>query len=131
MMVRCLDGLAEIALAAGDANRCCAYADELLSIAAANSMRELEAVARRWRGEALIAQTDYAASQAELSRAAALAEEVGRVRLQMDTQDALSRLCDAQGQSDTSRRHGKAAEAIAQAIEKSLESSGLRLNKIQ
>ena len=55
LMVRCLDGLAEIALAAGDANRCRAYADELLAIAEPNGLREIEAGARRWRGEALLA----------------------------------------------------------------------------
>ena len=108
MMVRCLDGLAEIALAAGDTSRCRAHADELLAIAELNGLRELEAVA-----------------QAELSRAAALAEDIGRVRLQMDTQSALARLLAAQGQRDAARRHDARAHAVAQAIEKSLESSGL------
>jgi len=125
MMVRCLDGLAEIALAAGDANRCRAYADELLAIAEPNGLRELEAVARRWRGEALFVEKDYAAAQAELSRAAVLADDIGRVRLQMDTQTALARMLAAQGQRDAAKRHGAMARAIAGAIEKSLESSGL------
>jgi len=125
MMVRCIDGLAEIALAAGDANRCRAYSDELLAIAEPNGLRELEAVARRWRGEAMFVEKDYVKAQAELSRAAALAEEIGRVRLQMDTQAALARLLAAQGQRDTAQRHGATARAIAEIIEKSLESSGL------
>jgi tetratricopeptide (TPR) repeat protein/transcriptional regulator with XRE-family HTH domain len=125
MMVRCLDGLAEIALAAGDANRCRAYGDELLALAEPNGLRELEAVARRWRGEALFAKKDYVEAQAELSRAAALAEDIGRVRLQMDTQAALARLLAAQGQRDDAKRHGTMASTIAEAIEMSLESSGL------
>jgi len=125
MMVRCLDGLAEIALATGSTKRCRAYGDELLALAEPNGLRELEAVARRWRGEALFVEKDYMAAQAELSRAAALAEDIGRVRLQMDTQVALARLLEAQGQSDAARRHGAKARAIAEAIEKSLESSGL------
>lgn len=125
MMVRCLDGLAEIALAEGDANRCRAYGDELLAIAEANGLLELEAVARRWRGEALFAGKDYREAQAELSCAAALAEEVGRVRLQMDAQAALARMFAAQGQRDAAKRHGATACAIAEAIERSLESSGL------
>ena len=87
MMTRCLDGLAEISLAAGDARRCRAYGDELLALAEANDLRELEASARRWRGEALLAEKAYAEAQAELSRAAALAEDIGRTRLQMDTRD--------------------------------------------
>ena len=72
----------------------------------------------------MFVEKDYAAAQAELSRAAALAEDIGRVRLQMDTQAALARLLDAQGQR-AAERHGAKARAIAEAIEKSLESSGL------
>ena len=125
LSVRCLDGLAEIALAVGDASRCRRYADELLAIAEANGLRELEASARRWRGEAALAEKAYAPAQAELSRAAALADATGRVRLQWDTQAALARLCAAQGQADTARRHGERAWAIRQAIEASLVGSGL------
>jgi tetratricopeptide (TPR) repeat protein/transcriptional regulator with XRE-family HTH domain len=125
MTVRCLDGLAEIALATGDATRCRAYGDELLAIAEGNGLRELESAARRWRGEALLAEKDYVAAQAELSRAAALAEEVGRVRLQMDTQDALARLFSAQGQRVAAKSHRAARCTIAEAIGKSLGPSGL------
>lgn len=125
MMVRCIDGLAEIALAAGDASRCRAYGDELLAIAEPNGLRELEAVARRWRGEAMLTEEDYREAHAELSSAAALAEDIGRVRLQMDAQAALARLLAAQGQRDAAQRHCAKALATAEAIEKSLESSGL------
>ena len=125
MWVRCIDGLAEIALAAGDARQCRAYADELLAVAESNDLREMEAVARRWRGEALLLQKDYAAAQAELSRAAQLAEDIGRVRLQMDAQAALARLHGTQGQRAAAQRHRTQARAIAETIEKSLESSGI------
>jgi hypothetical protein len=127
LMVRCIDGLAEIALAAGDASRCRAYGDELLAIAQQNGLRELEAAARRWRGEALFAEKVYVEAHAELSRAAALAGHIGRVRLQMDAEAALARLLGAQGQSDVAQRHGANARAIADAVEKSLVSSGLEL----
>lgn len=125
MMVRCLEGLAEIALAAGDADGCLAYADELLAIAEANGLRELAAVARRWRGEAMLAKKDHAAAQAELSRAAALAEEIGRVRVQFDTQRALNRLHAAQGQRDDARYHRAKLRTIKETMKQSLESSGL------
>ena len=125
MMVRCIEGLAEIALAAGDASRCRAHGDELLAIAEPNGLRELEAVAHRWRGEALLAEKDYVEAQAELSRAAALAKDIGRVRLQMDVESALARLFMAQGQRDIAQRHSGKAGTIATAIEKSLASSGL------
>jgi tetratricopeptide (TPR) repeat protein len=126
LMVRCIDGLAEIALAAGDASRCRAYGDELLAIAEANGLRELEAGARHWRGKALLAEQAYVEAQAELSRAAALAEDIGRMRLQMDAEGALARLLQAQGQSDAAQRHAVKARAIAEAIENSLVSSGLQ-----
>ena len=125
LMVRCIDGLAEISLAAGDAACCRACGDELLALAESNGLRELEAVARRWRGEALLAQQAYVQARAELSRAAALAQEIGRVRLLMDAQAALARLSEVQGQSDAARHHDGKARAIARAIEASLVSSGL------
>jgi tetratricopeptide (TPR) repeat protein/transcriptional regulator with XRE-family HTH domain len=125
LMIWCLDGLAEIALAAGDTSRCRAYADELLALAGQNGLREIEAHARRWRGEALLAEKVYVEAQTELSRAAALAEEIGRARLQMDAEGALARLFEALGQSVAAQRHGAEARAIAQAIEDSLESSEL------
>ena len=125
LTVRCLDGLAEMSLAAGDAGRCRTYADELLTMAEANGLRELEASARRWRGEAALAEQAYAPALAELSRAAALADATGRVRLQWDTQAALARLCAAQGQPEAAQRHGERAMALRQAIEASLVGSGL------
>jgi len=131
MMVRCLEGLAEIALTAGDVSRSQSYSDELLEIAESNSLRELEAVARRWRGEAMLVTKNYVGAKTELSCAATLAEDIGRVRLGMDTQGALARLFVAQGQIKAAQLHGAKAHAIAMAIEKSLESSGLeaRLHK--
>ncbi len=126
LMVRCLDGLAEIALRAGDARRCGEFGDELLEIATANGLREQEAIARRWRGEALLAQKAYPEAEEELSRAASVTEGIGRVRLQMDVECAQARLCTARGQSDAAKHHAARSRAIAEAIEASLESSGLK-----
>ena len=125
MMVRCLEGLAEVALASGEANRCRVYADELLAIAETNGLRELQAEARRWRGEAMSAQNKHVEALAELSRAAELAEDIGRVRLLMDVHNALSRLQTFQGRRDDAVRHETRAHAIARAIENSLDASGL------
>ena len=97
----------------------------LLAIAGSNRLRELEAVARRWRGEALLAQGACGDALAELSRAAVLAEDIGRVRLQLDTHAALARLHGSQGEVELARRHDTKARTIAGAIENSLVSSGL------
>ena len=126
LTVRCLDGLAELALTAGDVGRCRACADEMLAIAAPNRLREIEALARRWRGEAYLVQKSCLQARTELDRAAALADEIGRVRLQMDVQAALARLCGMQGQDDAAQRHRDRVGAIARQIETSLVSSGLQ-----
>ena len=125
MAVRCLEGLAEIAFASGNAGLCREYAEQLLAVAETNGLRELEAEARRWRGEAMLAEQDLSQARKELSRAAAMAEEIGRMRLQMDTQAALARLLRARGEHETARSHDDKVRGFADRIEKSLESSGL------
>jgi tetratricopeptide (TPR) repeat protein/transcriptional regulator with XRE-family HTH domain len=125
LMIRCLDGLAEIALLAGDGSACRAYATDLLAIAEPNDLREIEAGARRWLGEVFLLERDYLPAELELSRASALAEDVGRVRLQLDAEAALARLREAQGQRAAARRHDAKARSIADAIESGLAGSGL------
>jgi tetratricopeptide (TPR) repeat protein len=125
LMVRCLDGLAEIAFTSGDTGGCLKYADELLDVALQNGLRELEASARRWRGEALLADEVLVQAEAELSRAALLAEDIGRVRLQLDAEAALARLLAAKGQRSAAKGRVAKAHAIAETIERSLASSGL------
>ena len=122
LLVRCLDAAAEIALAAGDANGCARHADELLAIAGPNGLRELEAAARRWRGEALLACDEHAAARIELAHAAALADDVGRVRLQRDTQAALARALVALGARDDAQPHDSRARELAQRMQRSLAS---------
>ena len=126
MQVRCLGALAEMALLQGDAARCRALADELLDIADANGLRELQAVARRWRGEAHLHQRAFAPALDELAQAARLAEPLGRVRLMLDLQRALARWHDLQGQAAQAEPHHAQARRLAQGIEASLEGSGLQ-----
>jgi tetratricopeptide (TPR) repeat protein len=77
-LARCLAGLAELALARGDAAACLAHADELLSLVEPPGLAELAAEARRWRGEALLAQGWREEGSEELRRAAFAAEKIGR-----------------------------------------------------
>jgi tetratricopeptide (TPR) repeat protein len=123
--VRVLGGLAEIMLTAGDTTQCRTYADELLDLAEANGLRENEAIARRWRGEALLTENHFEKAQAELSRAAEIAEDIGRVRLQLDTHTALAQLFTAQGQHESAQQHTDRAAAAKGMIANSLTSSGL------
>jgi tetratricopeptide (TPR) repeat protein/DNA-binding XRE family transcriptional regulator len=126
LMVRCLEASAQVALAEGNAGGCRAFADELLALAESNGLREMAASARLSRGEAFLAEKAYAEARAELSGAAELAAQVGRVRLQLDAEAALARLCSVQRRRDAAQRHADQARAIAEAIEHSLESSGLQ-----
>lgn len=125
MLVRCLEGLAEIAFAAGDTHSCRIYSDELLAIAELNGLRELEAVARYWRGRAMLAEKNFVEAKTELSPAAVIAEDIGRVRLQLDTQFALAHLFDAQAQYEAAQSHETKAREIAEGIKMSLLASGL------
>jgi len=77
-LARCLAGLAELALARGDAAACLAHADELLSLVEPPGLAELAAEARRWRGEALLAHGRREEGSEELRRAALAAEKIGR-----------------------------------------------------
>ena len=90
-LARCLEGLAELALARGDAAACLAFADELLALVEPAGLRELAAEARRWRGEALLAQRLPARAKPELASAAAVAEQIGRAPLAARAREALAR----------------------------------------
>jgi tetratricopeptide (TPR) repeat protein/transcriptional regulator with XRE-family HTH domain len=125
LMARCLEGLAMVALQQGDASRCRAFADELLALAEANGLRELEASARRWLGEAWLAEKACAQAQTQLLHAATLAKDIGRMRLRMDIEAGLARLFTEQGQRDLASLHGTSARTLADRIEESLASSGL------
>ncbi len=120
LLVRCLDALAELLLADDDAQASLQCADELLQLATSGGLRELEAVGRRWRGEALLALGRLDDAQAELSHAAALAETIGRVRLVLDTQSALARLARAMGDAAAAGRHAAKARTGEEAIAASL-----------
>jgi predicted ATPase/DNA-binding XRE family transcriptional regulator len=119
-MVRCLEGLTELALRRGDAAACLARAGELQTLAQAAGLAEFVAQAQRWRGEALAATGKYEAATEQLSLAAAAAEKIGRVRLAWDAVSALARI----GGGAT---HRARAEALADQIRSSLEGCELEL----
>lgn len=112
-MVRCLEGLVELALLRGDAENCLALAGELRSQAETAGLKELAAQAQRWSGEALAATGKRTEALDQLSLAAATAEEIGRVRLAWDASAALARIGD-------SAVHRARANALAEQIRNSL-----------
>jgi tetratricopeptide (TPR) repeat protein len=116
--VRCLEGLAELALVRGDAAGCLRHADELLAAAQRGGLKEIAAHARRWRGEALAAGGDRMAASAELELAAAAADQVGRLRLALDAALALAKLASGGG-------HATRAETLAARVRESLAGTEL------
>jgi tetratricopeptide (TPR) repeat protein len=118
-LVRCLEGLAELALARGDAAACQRFSDELLSLAQRGGLRELAAYARRWRGAALAASGDRATATAELKLVAAAADALGRVRLALDAARVLETL-------DPGGGHGARAETLAARIRDNVAGSELK-----
>ena len=91
-LMRCLEGLAELALARGDTAAALGHAEELLEAAQHGRLAELEAVARRWRGLALAARGQRDAAIAELQGALLAAQRLGRVRLAFDAACGLAAL---------------------------------------
>ena len=110
-LVRCLEGLAELALARGDAATGLRVADELLGLAERGGLKELAALARRWRAAALTAQGEHEAARQMLTLAADSAEQAGRVRLAWEAHTALSAI--GQGESHRARAHELAARMRA------------------
>ena len=123
--LRCLEALAELSAARGEFDSCEHFADRLLGLAAAGEMRECIALAHRWRGEAYRGRKMYAQAVESFQAAAALANDVGRVRLQWDIERALAGAYREQRVSDLAEQHKAAARLFADRIARDLEGSEL------
>lgn len=124
--VRCLEGLAEWALAKGEPQEAQGYITQLQELAEAGGMREVVARATRWHGEAQLALSRWEAATSDLEQALALAEELGRPRLVWSAHAALARLHRAQGKAETADSHEAQVQAIVERIAGSLPAGTLR-----
>ncbi len=77
-LARCLEGLAELWLARGDAPRSLAHAEELIGLVEQAGLRELALQARRWRGAALLRMGQVKDGEEALRRVIAEADAMGR-----------------------------------------------------
>jgi tetratricopeptide (TPR) repeat protein len=109
---RCFEALAELYVARGHAGSALRYADQLLRLAETGDLRELQASACRWRGEAFLVSGDLDAAETALNRALAHALDVGRVRLIVDIYAALARLSRQRNDDDAAARHDSAARRV-------------------
>jgi hypothetical protein len=89
---RCLEGLAELALAQGATGAALAYAGQLFELAEPRGMREAAARACWLRGQALLQAGRLNESEAALLDAAAREQHLGRPRLASDIHQSLAEL---------------------------------------
>jgi tetratricopeptide (TPR) repeat protein len=125
-VAHCLEGLAELLIARGEPAQAIRYADELLALAEPRGLRDMAAQAHRWRGEAMLAAGQLETAEEELKQAAALATDIGRVRLQWDVHAALHRLYKARGQAELADRHETIVRTIVAQICENLQTDELR-----
>ena len=128
LALRCMEALAESALADGDAQGCIGHADQLMALASSGDMRELVGQAHRLRGLAWFAVKAYEAARTELSRALTLAEQLGQIRLAWECHVSLARIDVALGEGDNASAHRASADGLAARIADSLRGSGLVSN---
>jgi predicted ATPase/DNA-binding winged helix-turn-helix (wHTH) protein len=129
--VRCLEGLAEAALAHHEPQEAIAQANTLLALAQAGGQRENAARAHYWRGEALRVMGKLDDAEQDLLDALALAQEIRRVRFACDVHQALAWLYHARGAHDLSMHHTSAGQAIMSQIESGLSDAALRAGLAQ
>jgi hypothetical protein len=91
-MVRCLEGMAELALRRRELHGCESVGAQMLALAAGAGMIELAARGQLWRGEALAALGQRDAAIEQLGLAAAGAEKLGRIWLAARAREALARV---------------------------------------
>ena len=128
LTLRCLEALAELALANGDADGCFTQADQLLALASRGDLRELIAQAHCLRGLAWLAGKAYESARNELTLAVTLAEQTGRVRLARECHSALARVAAALGDCSGENAQRANARALAAQVAENLRGSGLISN---
>ena len=121
LTLRCLEALAEAALASGDAVGCVSWADQLLALAFQGDLQEMIGQAHRLRGLAWLSVNSYEAARKELT----LAKQIGRVRLVWECQCALALLAAAIGDKAAKHVSNLRAHEIIDQITQNLVGSGL------
>lgn len=125
-LIRCLEGLTECSLVLGNLEPALKYADALLGLAETRKLNEIAAQAHRWRGEIMLAAGQLDPAETELNRAAALAVEIGRVRLRWDVHAALGRLYEQQGQVELVHQHETIVQTLVAQISENLQQAQWR-----
>ncbi len=128
LTVRCLEALAESALANSDAPGCITYADQLLALASRGDLRDMRGQAHRLRGLAHLLLRACEPARQALTLAVALAEQTGRIRLAWDCHRALARIAAAVGNDGARQEREGRARELAERMAAGVGGSGLTFN---
>jgi tetratricopeptide (TPR) repeat protein len=128
LTLRCLEALAELALANGDADGCFTQADQLLALASRGNLRELIGQAHRLRGLAWLHGKAYESARNELTLAVTLAEQIGCVRFAWACHGALARVAAALGDASGEGDQRASARVLAAQVAENLRGSSLISN---
>ncbi len=123
---RCLEALAEVALAKGEAHQALAYTGQLWELAERHDLREIMARALHWRGMALLTLEQFETAAATLQQALEIAEGYGRIRLVWQLHAALAQLYRAQKQEEKAADHDALVQQIVRRVAANLEEAELR-----
>ena len=124
--VRCLEGLAELALAHDEPDEAMTQANALLTLAERGGQRENTARAHYWRGEALRMMGELNLAEADLLKALTIAQSIQRRRLARDVHCSLAQLYRSRGERERALTHESEAQAIVTQIESGLSDAALR-----
>jgi tetratricopeptide (TPR) repeat protein len=121
-----IHSLGEAMLAAGDAGRALALADECLALAEPTESRKNVVKGRRLRGQALLAGGSPAEAEQEISKALEVAEQAGNPPQLWKTWLALADLRRTQGRADEARDACGEALAVVESVAAGLTDDRLR-----
>ncbi len=123
---RCLEGLAEWALAVGDPQQALAYGKQLQELAEPRGMRESLLVAYQWQGIALTHLERGEEADSRLARALQMAETLGVQCVLRDVHNTLAASYYYRGLADRAAQHEEALKTIVERIKNSLPDPTLR-----
>jgi tetratricopeptide (TPR) repeat protein len=126
MAIRCLEGLIEFGFRRAEFEQARQYTEVLQQLGQAGKLGEVVAQAHRWRGEILLALGEADPAEAELKQAAALAGDIGRVRLSWDIHQALAKVYHQQNRPELAAQHQAMAQSIKDGIAARLQDVELR-----
>ncbi len=116
----------EVWLARGELDKALAYADECLELAESSVSRKNVVKARRLRAQVFLAQSDLPEAEVELTRALAMAHEVGNPPQLWKTLMTVGELRHAQDRPDAAQQVYQEALTVVEQVAAGIHDQALR-----